>query len=66
MKYKALVKWNGNHYFAGDEVIGSEIMRTQDGKLMLYDDEPIQEFPFYGDGMNEWVEIDPDTLEEID
>lgn len=63
--YKANVKYNGNHYFSGDEVKGSKIEKRADGSLWLFDDEPIQEFPFYGDGRNEWVEIDENSLEEI-
>ena len=31
----------------------------------LFDDEPIEAFPYYGDGRDEWVEVDPKTLEEV-
>jgi len=62
--YKAKVKWNGNHYFAGEVVKGSKVETRADKTTWLFDDEPIQEFPFYGDGRDEWVEIDEDTLEE--
>lgn len=31
--YKAKVKWNGDHYFAGEEVKGSEIEKREDGLL---------------------------------
>ena len=51
--YKAKVKWNGNHYFAGEEVKGSKIEKREDGTTWLFDDEPIQECPFYGDGRDE-------------
>jgi hypothetical protein len=64
-KYKAKVKYNGNHYFAEQEVIGSRIYYLSFDKVLLFNDEPIPEFPFYGEGRNEWVEIDPKTLEEI-
>ena len=60
--YKAKVKWNGDHYFAGEEVNGSKIERREDGTTWLFDDEPIQKFPFYGDGRDEWVEIDETTV----
>lgn len=66
MKYKAKVKWNGNHYSADEEVSGSKAERRSDGTWWLFDDEPIPEFPFYGEGREEWVEIDPATLEEVE
>ena len=53
--YKAKVKWNGDHYSAGFEVKGSKIEKREDGTTWLFDDEPIPEFPFYGDGREEWV-----------
>ena len=62
--YKAKVKWNGDHYFAGEEVKGSKIEKREDGTTWLFDDEPIQEFPFYGDGREEWVEVDETTVIE--
>ena len=62
--YKAKVKWNGNHYSAGFEVKGSKLERREDGTVWLFDDEPIQEFPFYGDGREEWVEVDETTVIE--
>ena len=62
--YKAKVKWNGDHYFAGEEVKGSEIEKREDGTTWLFDDEPIQGFPFYGDGRDEWVEVDEATVIE--
>ena len=71
--YKAKVKWNGDHYFAGEEVEGdhysagfevkgSKIEKREDGTTWLFDDEPIPEFPFYGDGREEWVEVDEATV----
>ena len=62
--YKAKVKYNGNHYFAGEVVKGSKVETRPDKTVWLFDDEPIPEFPFYGDGRDEWVEVDKDTLEE--
>ena len=64
-KYKAKVKYNGNHYFSGEEVKGSEIKYKEDGTCWLYDDEPIYGIPFFGEGRYEWVEVDVDTLEEV-
>ena len=61
--YKAKVKWNGDHYSAGFEVRGSKIEKREDGTTWLFDDEPIQEFPFYGDGREEWVEVDETTVD---
>ena len=63
--YKAKVKWNGNHYFAGEEVKGSKIEKREDGTTWLFDDEPIPEFPFYGDGRDEWVEVDETTVVKL-
>lgn len=60
--YKAKVKWNGNHYFAGEEVKGNKIEKREDGTTWLFDDEPIPECPFYGDGKDEWVEVDETTV----
>ena len=60
--YKAKVKWNGDHYSAGFEVKGSKIEKREDGTTWLFDDEPIPEFPFYGDGRDEWVEVDETTV----
>ena len=62
--YKAKVKWNGNHYSAGFEVKGSKLEKREDGTIWLFDDEPIQEFPFFGDGRDEWVEVDETTVIE--
>ena len=63
--YTAKVKWNGSHYSAGDEVKGSKIEKRADGTTWLFDDEPIFEFPFYGDGRDEWVEVDESTVVKI-
>ena len=60
--YTAKVKWNGNHYYAGDEVKGSKLEKRADGTTWLFDDEPIPEFPFYGNGRDEWVEVDENTV----
>ena len=53
--YKAKVKWNGDHYSAGFEVKGSKIEKREDGTTWLFDDEPIPEFPFYGDRLDVWA-----------
>ena len=45
-----------------EEVKGSEIEKREDGTTWLFDDEPIPEFPFYGDGRDEWVEVDEITV----
>lgn len=62
--YKAKVKWNGDHYSAGDKVKGSKLEKRADGTTWLFDDESIPEFPFYGDGRDEWVEVDENTVVE--
>lgn len=65
MKYTALVKWNGNHYFSGDEVSGSKIETRPDETVWLWDDDDTDYgFPYYGEPENQWVEIDPETLKE--
>ena len=65
--YKAKVKWNGNHYSAGEEVKGSKLIHDKEkNEWLIFDDEPIPDFPFYGEGREEWVEIDHDTLEELE
>lgn len=56
--HKAKVKWNGDHCSAGFEVKGSKIEKREDGTAWLFDDEPLREFPFYGDGRDERVEAD--------
>ena len=69
MIFIAKVKYNGNHYFAGQEVRGSKVERRYTSNkgwtCWLFDDEPIEPFPFYGEGRNEWVEIDESTLIEF-
>ena len=62
-QYKGIVKWNGNHYYSGDEVKGSKIEWRGD-ELWLFDDEEnyikgIGDFTRY-----DWVEIKPESLEE--
>ena len=59
MRYQAKVKYNGNHYYAGELVKGSKVKQFEDETYCLLDDAP-----FYGEGRNEWVEIDIDTLIE--
>lgn len=60
--FKAKVKWNGNHYFSGEEVKGSKVeMRGKE--VWLYDDEEVKEFPCFWVSREEWVEIDGTTLE---
>ncbi len=62
--FEAKVKWNGNHYHAGQIVRGSKVERRPNGTCWLFDDEPIEFFPYYGEGRDEWVEIDESTLKE--
>lgn len=64
-RFKAKVKWNGNHYTAGEDVIGSSINYDKE-KYWLFDD---QESYISGLGdvtRREWVEVDPDSIEIID
>lgn len=62
--YQAIVKWNGNHYFAGQEVIGSKIETRDDGTVWLFDDEE-NYHDGYGDmARDEWVEVDESTVKE--
>ena len=63
MVYSGIVKWHGNHYYAGDKVIGTKIEWRGD-ELWLFDDEEtyisgIGDFTRY-----EWVEIEPSSLVE--
>lgn len=64
--YKAIVKWNGNHYFAGQEIRGSKIRTNEDGTVELFDDEPIEGFPYYGSSNDTWVEVDKDSIFDLD
>lgn len=64
MVFEAKVKWNGSHYFASQVVRGSKVERRSNGTCRLFDDEPIESFPYYGEGRDEWVEIDESTLKE--
>lgn len=57
-KYKGIVKWNGNHYYQGQEVKGSKYEIRENGEVWLFDDEPIENFPCYDDGRDEWVEVE--------
>ncbi len=69
MIFRAKVKYNGNHYFAGQEVSGSTLERryipNKGWTYWIYDDEPIEVFPYYGEGRYEWVEVDEATLEQV-
>lgn len=56
MKYKGKVKYNGNHYYAGDTVIGSQL-KIEDGITYIFDDDEV-----YVKGLGdftryEWVEV---------
>ena len=54
--------WQGTEKIDGEEVKGSKIEKREDGTTWLLDDEPILECPFYGDGRDEWVEVDETTV----
>lgn len=63
--YSGIVKWNGDHYFSGDEVRGSKI-EWRGSELWLYDDDD-----YYVVGIGdltryEWVEISPESLEVLE
>ena len=65
MSYKAKVMWNGNHYFQGQVVCGSNVECREDGTVWLWDDEE-DYFPGLGDfTRHEWVEVFPESVEEI-
>lgn len=68
MLFEAKVKYNGNHYFAGQTVRGSQLERryilNKGWTCWIFDDEPIEAFPYYGEGRDEWVEVDENTLIE--
>lgn len=68
MLFEAKVKYNGNHYFASQTVRGSKLERRYNQNkgwtYWIFDDEPIEPFPFYGEGRDEWVEIDESSLIE--
>ena len=60
--HKAKVKYNGNHYFS-DEVIIGHYVKTGDGKHILYDCTPsLDVMPWYGEPRHEWVEIKEESL----
>lgn len=63
--YKAHVKYNGGHYFAGEIVKGTKVRRSED-ECFLLTNLFLNVFPFYGEGRDEWVAIDIDTLEELE
>ena len=54
MLFEAKVKYNGNHYFAGQTVRGSKLERryiiNKGWTCWIFDDEPIESFPYYGEG----------------
>ena len=60
-RFTALVKWNGNHYSSGERVIGSKI-EIRENEYWLYDDEPMEDFPFYGSSRKQWVEVRGNTI----
>jgi hypothetical protein len=63
-KYKAKIKYNGNHRFAGDEVEG--YYQEENGEHYIFDIKvQSEDMPWYGEGFNRWEEIDVDSLEEI-
>lgn len=57
-KYSGIVKWNGNHYFRGDKVIGRYYV--EDNKYIIID-EVEDECNIF---LNK-VEIEPDSLEKV-
>lgn len=62
MKYTAKVLFNGNHYYAGDEVSGSKVKFNPDGSAWLYDDEDNYVYGLGDFTRYEWVKIDKETL----
>ena len=68
MMFEAKVKYNGDHYFAGQTVRGSMLERryipNKGWTCWIFDDEPIEPFPFYGEGRDEWVEVEESSLIE--
>ncbi len=65
IKYKANVLYNGNHYHSGEVVIGSKI-KVEGFKTFLYDDEENYVNGIGDFTRNEWVEINPKTLVEVE
>lgn len=57
MMYRGKVRFNGNHYESGQIVQGS-IFKIENGRPYLFDDEPINGFPFYDEARNQWVEVE--------
>lgn len=65
--YKGVVKWNGNHYFKGQEVIGSKF-RELDGVVEIFDDEEqsaVIDGHHFDFTRHEWVEVDKESFEEL-
>ena len=62
--YKAKVKWNGDHYEAGQVVKGSKY-RIVEGKIELYDDEDNYIMGFGDFTRHTWVEIDEFSLRKV-
>jgi hypothetical protein len=59
-KYIGIVKWNGNHYFSGDKVIGESF--EKDGKSYIIDEWEDE----YGNEFKDTVEVTPLTIELIE
>lgn len=68
MLFEAKVKYNGNHYFAGQTVRGNTLERRYNPNkgwtYWIFDDEPIAVSPYYGEGRDEWVEVEESTIIE--
>lgn len=61
-KFSATVKYTSNGYFAGEIVRGNKIKKEKDGSYWLFDDEEIDGLDLISGGLNEWVEIDLNSL----
>jgi len=65
--YRGIVKWDGNHYFKGQEVIGSQF-REENGVLEIFDDEEhiaIIDGHHFDFTRHKWVEVDKESFESI-
>ena len=62
--YKGIVRYNGNHYTSGYDVIGSKVRYNENGTVEIFDDEP--DTNFYGITEDVWVEVFPDSVKEIE
>ena len=62
MKFTGKVKYNGNHYFE-DEIVCGTIIKIEDGKLLLFDNEKNYITGLGDFTREEWVEIKLETLE---